>query len=70
MVRVWGRGEGEKPSSSAGGCAVVVAGALSGRTERRLLVHLRGGDLEVDWARDGAGHIYVTGPVVEIPSDA
>ena len=47
-----------------GACAVCVAGALTGRTDRRLLAHLPGGDLELDWAADN--HVYLTGEAVEV----
>jgi diaminopimelate epimerase len=65
-VRVWGRGAGERPSSVSGACAVVVAGALTGRTDRRLAVHMAGGNLEVDWPTGGLNHIALAGPVVEL----
>jgi diaminopimelate epimerase len=68
-IRVWGRGGGERPSSSGGACAVVVAGALTGRTDRQLVAHLAGGDLEVDWGKQIDGRIYLTGPAALI-SDA
>ncbi|GFP35590.1 hypothetical protein HKBW3S43_01380, partial [Candidatus Hakubella thermalkaliphila] len=32
--------------------------------DRKVVVHLPGGDLEVDWQEDG--YVYLTGPVVEI----
>jgi diaminopimelate epimerase len=41
-----------------------VAGALTGRTERKILAHLPGGDLELNWAEDG--HVHMTGPAVEV----
>jgi diaminopimelate epimerase len=41
-----------------------VAGVLAGRTERRVVVHLLGGDLELEWADDG--RVYMTGPAVEV----
>ena len=42
-ARSWGRDRGEIPSSSGGAGAVVVAGVLTGRTDPRLVVHMRGG---------------------------
>ena len=55
---------GETLACGTGACAVCVAGVLAGRTERKVLVHLPGGDLELDWADDG--HVYMTGPAVEV----
>jgi diaminopimelate epimerase len=66
-ARVWGRGGGERPSAASAACAVVVAGVLTGRTDRRLTVHMPGGDLEVIWDRNADDHLYLTGPVAEAP---
>jgi diaminopimelate epimerase len=63
-MRVWERGSGETLACGTGACAVCVAGVLSGRTERKILAHLPGGDLELHWAEDG--HVYMTGPAVEV----
>jgi len=63
-MRTWERGSGITLACGTGACAVCVAGALSGRTERRILAHLPGGDLELDWAEDG--HVHMTGPAVEV----
>ncbi len=63
-MRVWERGSGETLACGTGACAVCVAGALSGRTARKVLVHLPGGDLDLHWADDN--HVYLTGPAVEV----
>jgi len=64
-VRVWERGSGETAACGTGACAAVVAGVLTGRTERRVRVHLPGGDLEVEWsALDG--HVWLTGDAEEV----
>ena len=63
-MRVWERGSGETLACGTGACAVCVAGVLSGRTERKILAHLPGGDLELHWAEDG--HVHMTGPAVEV----
>jgi diaminopimelate epimerase len=65
MVRVWERGSGETLACGTGACAVTVAGVLTGRTERRLKVHLPGGTLQLDWS-DKDNHVYMTGPAVEV----
>ncbi len=62
--RTWERGAAETLACGTGASAVTVAGVLSGRTDRRLLNHLRGGDLEMEWAEDG--DIYMTGPAVQV----
>ncbi len=62
--RTWERGCGETLACGTGACAVVVAGVLTGRTEREVLVHLRGGDLEIAWEEGGG--VRMTGPAVEV----
>ncbi len=64
-MRVWERGSGETLACGTGSCGVCVAGALSGRTDRRIVVHLLGGDLELDWSK-ADNHVYMTGPAVEV----
>ena len=49
--RTWERGSGETWACGTGASAVCVAGVLAGRTERTILNHLRGGDLELQWDR-------------------
>jgi diaminopimelate epimerase len=63
-MRVWERGSGETWACGTGACAVAVASAITGRTDRRIIAHLRGGDLELDWAANG--HVFMTGPAVEV----
>ena len=48
-----------------GACAVCVAGVLTGRTGPRLLAHLPGGDLELEWAGKGQS-VFMTGPATEV----
>lgn len=64
QVRVWERGVGETQACGTGACAVGVAGALSGNTERQVRCHLPGGSLDIDWTEDG--EVHLTGPAAEI----
>ena len=63
--RTWERGSGETWACGTGAAAVCGAGALSGRTDRSLLIHLRGGDLRLEWSEEN-DHIYMTGPAAEV----
>jgi diaminopimelate epimerase len=62
--RTWERGSGETLACGTGACAATVASVLNGKTDRTVIVHLLGGDLEVEWAEDN--HVYMTGPAVEV----
>jgi diaminopimelate epimerase len=63
--RTWERGSGETWACGTGASAVCVAGALTGRTDRRIVNHLLGGDLELEWAQSD-NHVFMTGPAVEV----
>jgi diaminopimelate epimerase len=64
-MRTWERGSGITLACGTGASAVCVAGVLSERTDRRILAHLPGGDLELEW-RATDNHVYMTGPAVEV----
>ena len=64
-MRTWERGSGVTLACGTGACAVAVAGVLTGRTGRKLLAHLPGGDLELNWSETD-DHVYMTGPAVEV----
>ncbi|MCL4205563.1 MAG: diaminopimelate epimerase [Pirellulaceae bacterium] len=63
--RTWERGSGETWACGTGASAVCVAGVLTGRTERRIVNHLRGGDLVLEW-NEADGRVYMTGPAAEV----
>jgi diaminopimelate epimerase len=63
-MRVWERGSGETLACGTGACAVGVAGMLTDRFDRKVTIHLLGGDLDIEWGRDN--HVYKTGPAVEV----
>ncbi len=67
-MRVWERGSGETLACGTGACAALVAGVLTGRSERNATVELRGGKLEVEWRETGAlaNHVFMTGDAVEV----
>jgi len=64
IQRTWERGAGETLACGTGASAVTVAGVLTGRTERKITNHLRGGDLELEWLE--SGEVLMTGPAVEV----
>lgn len=64
-MRTWERGSGITLACGTGACAVAVAGALTGRTQRRITAHLPGGDLQLHWA-ESDNQVYMTGPAVEV----
>ena len=59
-VRVWERGAGETLACGTGACAALVAAALNKKTKRKAIVHLPGGDLDIQWRNNK--HIYMIGP--------
>lgn len=63
-MRVWERGSGETSACGTGACAAVVAAVLTKRCEGRATVHLRGGDLEIEYLADG--NVVMTGPSIEV----
>jgi len=63
--RTWERGSGETLACGTGASAVCVAGVLTGRTERKILNHLTGGDLILNW-QEKNNHVFMTGPAVEV----
>jgi len=64
-MRVWERGSGETLACGTGACAVAVAGVLTGKLNRKVVGHLRGGDLLLEWDQ-ATNHVFMTGPAVEV----
>ncbi|MCA8993512.1 MAG: diaminopimelate epimerase [Planctomycetaceae bacterium] len=63
-MRVWERGSGETQACGTGACASAVAGILNGLLDRKVLCHLPGGDLTLEWPENGP--VYMTGPATEV----
>jgi diaminopimelate epimerase len=63
-MRVWERGAGETMACGTGACAVAVAAARTGRAERRVVVALPGGELEIEWLPDD--RVLMTGDAVAV----
>ena len=55
----------ETLACGTGTCATVMACILNHKTENKVLVHLRGGDLTIEYDPDN-NHIYMTGPATEV----
>jgi diaminopimelate epimerase len=64
-MRTWERGSGITLACGTGACAVCVAGVLINRTDRKILAHLPGGDLSLEW-READNNVYMTGPATEV----
>jgi diaminopimelate epimerase len=64
-MRTWERGSGITLACGTGACSVCVAGVLTGKTGPKILAHLPGGDLELEWAGKGQP-VYMTGPATEV----
>jgi len=63
-IIVWERGAGSTLACGTGACASVAAAVLEGKTGKKVLAHLSGGDLEIEWQDDG--HILMRGPAEKV----
>ena len=64
-MRVWERGTGETLACGTGACASAVATMLNGLCDRKVTVHLLGGDLFIEWD-EKENVVYMTGPAVTV----
>lgn len=65
VMRTWERGAGITRACGTGACAVAVAGVLTGRSKRDVMIELPGGTLRVRWDRR-SGHVFMTGEAVDV----
>ena len=62
-LRVYERGAGETLSCGTGACAAAVAGIRRGCLLSPVVVHTRGGTLEITWENE---HLHMTGPATTV----
>jgi diaminopimelate epimerase len=62
-IRHWERGSGLTLACGTGASAVLVAGVVTGRLNRRIQAEVPGGILELEWTADG--RVRMTGPAEE-----
>ncbi|MGN0165411.1 MAG: diaminopimelate epimerase [Lachnospiraceae bacterium] len=60
-MRVWERGSGETWACGTGACATVMACILNGKTENKVLVHMNGGDVVIEYDTE-KNTVFMTGP--------
>lgn len=68
-LRVFERGVGETLACGTGACAAVAVGRRLGKLDAEVTVHLRGGDLIIDWADDVDGErqsLTMKGPAATV----
>ncbi|MEE9200222.1 MAG: diaminopimelate epimerase [Candidatus Brocadiales bacterium] len=63
-IKTWERGSGQTLACGTGASAVCVAGVLGKKTSRKILGHLPGGDLTLEWSK--GGDVFMTGPAEEV----
>lgn len=63
-VLVWERGAGITLACGTGACASLVAANLAGKAGKRAIVHLPGGNLDIEWTEDD--HVLMRGPAEKV----
>lgn len=63
-MRVWERGAGETMACGTGATASAVIAAKKDLTKRDVTVHLLGGDLYIEWDKEGS--VFMTGPATTV----
>jgi diaminopimelate epimerase len=64
-MRVWERGSNETWACGTGACASVMACILNSQTDNKVLIHLKGGDLTIEYDPN-TNHIFMSGPATEV----
>lgn len=60
-MRVWERGAGATLACGTGACAAMVAGVLTGKSDRAATIELPGGCLAIEWSQLDQ-KLYMSGP--------
>lgn len=61
-MRVYERGAGETLACGTGACATAVSAILNGYCDKKVTVHLLGGDLLIEWIGNENDSVIMTGP--------
>ena len=65
-MRVWERGTGETLACGTGCCATVTACILNGLTDKKVTVHVLGGDVVCSWDGNESSPVIMEGPATTV----